>query len=104
MLVALVWLAERLPSEPASSSSDATHGWRRTNHGWQRLESLHRPASSEPPSLHPAIVGGLEILLTLTALVAFSAGDPAAESRRGDEKPLHQSTMRVTPSVRGGSE
>jgi hypothetical protein len=67
-------------SEPNASPPDTTAGWRRTNCGWQRVESLGPPPQSERPTLHPAIVGGLEILLTLTALVAFSSGESAREA------------------------
>ncbi|MEI8373500.1 MAG: hypothetical protein WCJ35_11790 [Planctomycetota bacterium] len=67
----LPWLASEAAG-PAAATEDISGSWRRTREGWQRLELL-RPAIQYPrPTLHPAVVGSLELLLTMTAMLALS--------------------------------
>ncbi len=75
-VLVLPWLAN-VAAAPGSvgravASEDASGGWRRTRDGWQRIE-LFRPAIPyRRPALHPAVIGSLEILLTMTAMLALS--------------------------------
>ena len=64
----LMWLAGALPSEPAAPRGDARPDWRRTTHGWERLELQRPPPEPVRHGVHPAVVAGLEILLALAAL------------------------------------
>src|SRR5580704_14904131 len=46
--------------------------WRQTSQGWQRCENfLGPPIEYRRPALHPAVVGTLEVLLSVTALLAL---------------------------------
>jgi hypothetical protein len=47
--------------------------WRRTRNGWQQAEWLMPPAAQGKPTLHPAVVATLELLLSIGALAAFPA-------------------------------
>jgi len=59
--------------------------WRRTRHGWEPLRGLqvHRPQleQSLASEIHPLVVGGLILLLSLGALLAFE--EPSPETHRG---------------------
>ena len=69
----LPWLASEAAAPAAVASEDMSGGWRRTREGWQRIE-LFRPAIQyRRPALHPAVVGSLEVLLTMTAMLALSS-------------------------------
>jgi len=64
-------------SSAASDVSIATENradiWRQTSQGWLRYgDVLEPPLEYRRPALHPAVVGALEILLTLSAMLAFS--------------------------------
>jgi hypothetical protein len=83
VLVGLMWVASRLPSERNSPAEDPAAAWRRTSHGWEQLDVQSAAERSTSPTLHPAIVGCLQVLLTLMALVAFSAAD-SGRAKRGD--------------------
>jgi hypothetical protein len=70
-LFVLPWLASEAIA-PALATQDMSGGWRRTREGWQRIE-LFRPAIEyRRPALHPTVVGSLEVLLTMTAMLALS--------------------------------
>jgi len=57
---------------PAKAMEDMSGGWRRTRDGWQRMESFRSAIPYRRPTLHPAVVGTLELLLTMTAMLALS--------------------------------
>jgi hypothetical protein len=69
-LFVLPWLASNAIA-PAAASEDSG-GWRRTNQGWQRMEFVPPANEYRRPALHPAVVGSLELLLTMTAMLALS--------------------------------
>ena len=84
LLVGLIWLASELPADKPSSGGELAANWRRTTQGW---EQLALPATDSPaavPTLHPAAVEALEILLVLGAMVAFSAAPPRSQKRGGE--------------------
>ncbi len=65
----------------AACASDAGpyDSWRQTSQGWQRCEDfLAPPIEYRRPALHPAVVGTLEILLSMTAMLALG-GRPRAK-------------------------
>jgi hypothetical protein len=78
-LVGLIWLASQLPSDTSPAPGELAANWRRTAQGWERL-ALPGPASTAAPTFHPVIVGALEILLVLGAMLAFSSAPK--QSRR----------------------
>ena len=86
VLVGFVGLACNLPSDRASPAENPAAAWRRTNRGWEQLDV--RPAAEKQPrfTLHPAIVGGLQILLTLAAAAVFAAADSQPARRPAAEK------------------
>ncbi len=65
------WLAGNAIA-PSDAAEDMSGGWRRTNHGWQRVEVVCPPMQYRRPALHPALVGSLEVLLTMTAMLSLS--------------------------------
>lgn len=80
LLVAIGWLAceIRLPETPTASGA-RLDSWRRTRDGWEKATWLTSQIPSRRPALHPGVVGLLELLLSLTVLVAFS-GHPSANA------------------------
>ena len=56
----------------ALAGEDMSGPWRRTREGWQRMELVRPAIQYRRPALHPAVVGSLEILLTMTAMLALS--------------------------------
>ena len=74
ILVAVGWAASEveLPEKPASSARELDC-WRRTRDGWERVTWLRPQIPPRRPALHPSVVGLLELLLSVTALVAFPA-------------------------------
>ena len=67
----LSWLANATPA-PAVATEDVSGGWRRTREGWQRVELVCPAIQYSRPALHPGVVGLLEVLLTMTAMLALS--------------------------------
>ncbi len=57
-------------SQPANESFKA--GWRYTKNGWQNRMEWQDPAPVRTPALHPAVVGSLQLLISLAALIGFS--------------------------------
>ncbi len=57
-------------SQSANESFKA--GWRYTKNGWQNRMEWQDPAPVSKPALHPAVVGSLQLLISLAALVGFS--------------------------------
>lgn len=59
-------------ARPEDAAPDPKTAWRRTRDGWER-PTWWRPAGpSRRPGLHPIVVGLLELLLALGALIGFS--------------------------------
>ena len=83
----LSWLASEATA-PATATEDMSGNWRRTREGWQRIEGFRPPIPYRRPALHPAVVGSLELLLTMTAMLALShernAGTIARTSNIGE--------------------
>lgn len=46
--------------------------WRRTDHGWERCERWEPRIEPAEPPLHPAVVGVLQLLLVLTAVLLWA--------------------------------
>ena len=48
-------------------------GWRKTRNGWERLEQFQKPTFewSSPTSPHPAVVGLVQMALSVLALWIF---------------------------------
>lgn len=77
----LPWLASEtggVPGTPgrAVGGEDMSGPWRRTREGWQRIELLRPAIPYRRPVLHPVIVGSLEALLTMTAMLALQKNSP----------------------------
>ncbi len=70
VLVGLCWLA----SEVSPQRTDAFESqWRRTVDGWELKSAWARaPSDARPATVHPAVIGTLQILLAVGALLAFS--------------------------------
>jgi hypothetical protein len=70
LFVLTVIIAAASPTPAADGAPDT---WRQTSQGWQHSEDFLSPSVEyRRPALHPAIVGSLEILLTMSALLALS--------------------------------
>ena len=75
ILLGLCWLAVAMPvtgTGPDRADRIKDDGWRRTTDGWERRSSWKPPYRASSPGLHPAVVGLLELQLSLAALIAFS--------------------------------
>lgn len=86
------WLACEIPSDrhPTASQSQLDD-WRRTPRGWERADWLVPEIPARRAALHPGVVGLLELLVSLAALVAFPArlgpsGVGNRESRVGSQE------------------
>ncbi|MEN6496007.1 MAG: hypothetical protein ABFD16_17125 [Thermoguttaceae bacterium] len=73
LLLTLGWIAVEVdvaePARPRLAASD----WRRTRVGWEQPTWLDAHIPARAPALHPAVVGLLELFLSLFGLVAFAA-------------------------------
>jgi hypothetical protein len=70
-----------ISGDTSTATEARIDSWRQTRQGWQRCEDfLGPPVEYRRPALHPAVVGSLEVLLTMTAMLALS--DDAANRRR----------------------
>ena len=75
ILLGLCWLAATMPvaetgQDPLNRSKD--DGWRRSIDGWEHRSSWTPPHQADSPGLHPAVVGLLQLQLSLAALICFS--------------------------------
>ena len=61
-----------IAQESQSTDKSFNAGWRYTKNGWQNRTEWQDPAPVSKPALHPAIVGSLQLLISLAALVWFS--------------------------------
>ena len=90
LLLAAGWLASEIPLTDAPAvSQDGPDGWRRTRFGWQQRTWSTPEAPVRRPALHPAVVGLLELLLSVLALVAFPARTcrhPTGQTVLSDER------------------
>jgi len=71
LLLVAGWLATIVPLGDAESDGRLP-AWRRTVNGWEHPTWATAGSEIGPPALHPAVVGALEALLSLLALLAFS--------------------------------
>jgi hypothetical protein len=70
-LFLLAWFAAA--ASPSRADDDRADTWRQTRQGWQHREDfLEPPVEYRRPALHPALVGSLEVLLTMSAMLALS--------------------------------
>ena len=79
-LFVLPWLASEAIA-PLAATEDMSGSWRRTRQGWQRVECFQPPIPYRRPALHPGVVGALEVLLTMTAMLALSAERAAVHTK-----------------------
>jgi hypothetical protein len=85
-LFLLVGLAS-IPGNSFTAAEGRLDSWRQTRQGWQRCEEfLAPPLEYRCPALHPFVVGSLEILLTMTTMLALSrdAGGRRPENSAGE--------------------
>jgi hypothetical protein len=83
----LPWFAAA--ASPSTADDDRADTWRQTRQGWQHSEDfLGPPIEYRRPALHPAVVGSLEVLLTMSAMLAFSNDRRAnaQKARHGSER------------------
>ena len=72
LLVAVGWLAAEVPLSGTPPATGLQTDWRRTRDGWQRMNWLSEEVPLRRPALHPGLVALFVLLLSVTALVAFS--------------------------------
>ena len=71
-LFVFTWLAGAAAT-PLTGAEAGLDSWRQTRQGWQRSEDfLAPPLEYRRPALHPLVMGSMEILLTVTAMLTFS--------------------------------
>lgn len=71
ILLAVGFLASEIRLPQADQATTIETPWRRTEKGWMRATWLAPAARVEQPTLHPCVVGSLELLLSALALVAI---------------------------------
>ena len=77
LLMAVGWLACEIPfSRTPSAPPRQLDCWRRTPRGWEQADWLAPEIPERCPALHPGVVGLLELLVSVTALAAFSGRGP----------------------------
>jgi hypothetical protein len=84
-LFLLTWFVAASPSTGSEQRADT---WRQTRQGWQHSEDfIGPPVEYRRPSLHPAVVGSLEVLLTMLAMLALpnDGRATARDARRTSE-------------------
>ena len=76
-IVGFGFLAGELPCSEAyragknRPTAETSSDWRRTADGWQRASDWTLAVKRETPALHPAVVGGFQVLLVLTVALAL---------------------------------
>jgi hypothetical protein len=91
-LVGLVWLIEELPAPKSSPQPGCATSWRRTNDGWERLETIVPPSTPSCPALHPSVLASAQALLSLLALIAWGSAE-SQENRRRDARNSRQAGL-----------
>ena len=89
ILMGLCWLASEVPLRGTPSVEGLESPWRRTVDGWERKSWWNKQPAVPQPAFHPALVGGLQILLVVSALVAFSGNN----YQRPSHAPKTQATV-----------
>ena len=85
ILLGLCWLAAAVPvAETGQNPPDRPKddGWRRTIDGWEHRSSWVQHHRSDSAGLHPAVVGLLQLQLSLAALIGFSRKTSPEQSLR----------------------
>lgn len=76
VLMVLGWAASEVPFTDKAAPPPCQWAWRRTVDGWEQ-ESAVLPRHVAPsPALHPMVVGTLQLLISLTALLGLSPEPP----------------------------
>lgn len=74
ILVVAGWVACEMPfSETPTAPQRPPDCWRHTRYGWEQANWIGQPIPQRRPALHPGVVGLLELLVSIMALVAFPA-------------------------------
>lgn len=84
-LVGVGWLASQVRlTDPYAASGGEPHCWRRTRDGWEQATWLAPETATGDPALHPSVVGLLQLLLSVSALIVFPGriGARPADDRR----------------------
>jgi hypothetical protein len=69
VLVVFGWVAAELPSQVPNDPPQPATVWRHTRNGWEHQDHVLVRPIHEPP-LHPVVIAALEVLLTMTAMLA----------------------------------
>ena len=85
LLMAAGWVACQMPfSDTAARSERRLDCWRRTRDGWEIANWVMPEPPTRCPALHPGVVGLLELLVSIAALIAFPA-QLGAKSRHKED-------------------
>jgi len=100
VLAGLGCLAAKVPLSPPADDQHWS-AWRRTADGWERPNwVIGTAAVAQTTTLHPAVVGLLQVLVAVTALVALSPADkPRNKPIRAETAP-RPGTTATRPSPR----
>ena len=71
-LLILPWLSSEAELRCDAQTGEPPTAWRRTTQGWEQLNLYGPEIEYRRPALHPAVFGSLEILLTVSAMLAFA--------------------------------
>jgi len=89
VLLTVGWIAVEVHVAEPARSGLAARDWRRTRTGWEQptWSDAHLPVRA--PALHPAVVGLLQLFVSLFGLVACSARQTPDASARGQRDGVH---------------
>ncbi len=71
LLLGIGWLVSEIELAAAPLIDHSDTGWRRTRDGWERQNSWTDEQPVREPTLHPTLVGALQILFSVAALIAL---------------------------------
>lgn len=80
LLTGIGWLMAEVRIGEPSLTQLTSSDWRKTRDGWERPTWLAPPIEGKP-AIHPAVVGIIQLLVSMLALVAFSGESSARRAR-----------------------
>lgn len=88
VLVILGWALSEIPVARTPANEPSAPTWRRTSDGWQRQNAWTVPPPRSP-RLHPTILGTLQVLVSVGALIALPHGRRTARRQALPQKHGH---------------
>lgn len=98
LLMTVGWAAAEIPVAEPPRAGLAYNDWRHTRDGWQRPTWLDASIPARQPTLHPGVLGMLQLLVSLTALVAFPAFTSSGGKESSSPRSFRGRTRKQNPT------